>query len=199
MDSKTTLKSIQAKSCTCSTNEPSGRSEGGKTKILWNLRIAIYYMWILLYTFQHYILSYPTKTCLKEVKHEAFHCKNDNSYKFVILGFDSTNFTTARSKVSTQSNRWSVCQSFSLAIYLSLSNCHFSQQVIVIPISIHRPLLLTDRFLYSYELEFVQILMKDSRTKLKRQLTHLLHVLFFYFTYMTTVVIPFFFFFSMDK
>ena len=103
------------------------------------------------------------KTHLKETIHKAFSHRNYGS-KFVVLGYNSTYFSNKFKKVkhATPRNKWSVCCSSSSITYLSPLEGLF-QQVVGIPMGTNCVPLLADLFLYSYESEFLQKLVKDKK------------------------------------
>ena len=103
------------------------------------------------------------KTRLKETIHKAFSHRNYGS-KFVVLGYNSTYFSN---KIQKGKTCYSVEQMISMLefltdnIFVSFGGILF-QQVVVIPMGTNCAPLLADLFLYSYESEFLQKLVKDK-------------------------------------
>lgn len=107
------------------------------------------------------------KTRLKEIINKAFNCKNGNSYKFVVLGYNSTYFSTNEQTDKTCYNEEQVISMLEFLldnIFVTFGGTLF-QQVIGIPMGTNCAPLLADLFLYSYESEFLQNLVKDKKIK----------------------------------
>ena len=101
---------------------------------------------------------------LKETIHKAFSHRNCGS-KFVVLGYNSTYFSNKIHKGKTCYSEEQVISmlEFLIAnIFVSFGGTLF-QQVVGIPMGTNCAPLLADLFLYSYELEFLQKLVKDKK------------------------------------
>ena len=106
------------------------------------------------------------KTRLKEKIHKAFSHRNYGS-KCVVLGYNSTYFSN---KIQKGKTFYSEEQVISMLEFL-IDNIFVSfggtltlfQQVVVIPMGTNCAPLLADLFLYSYESEFLQKLVKDKK------------------------------------
>ena len=104
------------------------------------------------------------KTRLKETIHKAFSHRNYGS-KFVVLGYNSTYFSN---KIQNGKTCYSEEQVISILeflidnIFVSFGGTLF-QQVVGIPMDTNCAPLLADLFLYSYESEFLQKLVKDKK------------------------------------
>ena len=104
------------------------------------------------------------KTRLKETIHKAFSHKNYGS-KFVVLGYNSTYFSN---KIQKGNTCYSEEQVISMQEFLIDNICvsfggTLFQQVVGIPMGTNCAPLLADLFLYSYESEFLQKLVKDKK------------------------------------
>jgi hypothetical protein len=106
------------------------------------------------------------KTRLKETIHKVFSHRNYGS-KFVVLGYNSTYFSN---KIQKGKTCYSEEQVISMLEFLIDNICvsfggTLFQQVVGIPIGTNCAPLLTDLFLflYSYESEFLQKLVKDKK------------------------------------
>ena len=108
------------------------------------------------------------KCRLKEIIHRAFHNKNGQTrYNFVVLGHESTYFvqnTTAAKTFFTEEQVISMLEFLIDNIFVTFGGKLF-QQVIGIPMGTNCAPLLADLFLYSYESEFIQQLIKDKKVK----------------------------------
>jgi hypothetical protein len=103
------------------------------------------------------------KTRLKETIHKAFSHRNYGS-KFVALGYNSTYFSN---KIQKGKTSYSEEQVISLLEFLIDNVCvsfggTLFQQVVGTPMGTNFAPLLADLFLYSYESEFLQKLVKDK-------------------------------------
>ena len=98
------------------------------------------------------------KTRLKETIHKAFSHRNYGS-KFVVLGYNSTYFSN---KIQKGKTCYSEEQVIIDNIFVSFGGILF-QQVVGIPMGTNCTPLLADLFLYSYESEFLQKLVKDKK------------------------------------
>ena len=104
------------------------------------------------------------KTRLKETIHKAFSHRNYSS-KFVVLGYNSTYFSNKIQKGKTCYSKEEVISILEFLIdniCVSFGGTLF-QQVIGIPTGTNCAHLLADLFLYSYESEFLQKLVKDKK------------------------------------
>ena len=103
------------------------------------------------------------KTRLKETIHKAFSHRNYGS-KFVVLGYNSTYFSNKIHKGKTCYSEEQVISMLEFLIdniFVSFGGTLF-QQVVGIPMGTNCAPLLADLFLYSYESEFLQKLVKDK-------------------------------------
>ena len=101
------------------------------------------------------------KTRLKETFHEAFSHRNYGS-KFVVLGYNSTYFSNKVQKGKTCYSEEQVISMLEFLIdniFVSFEGTLF-QQVVGIPMGTNCAPLLADLFVYSYESEFLQKLVK---------------------------------------
>ena len=104
------------------------------------------------------------KTRLKETIHKAFSHRNYGS-KFVVLGYNSTYFSNKIQKGKTCYSEEQVISMLEFLIdniFISFEGTLF-QQVVGIPMGTNCAPLLADLFLYSYESEFLQKLVKDKK------------------------------------
>ena len=104
------------------------------------------------------------KTRLKETIHKAFSYRNYGS-KFVVLGYNSTYFSNKIHKGKTCYSEEQVISMLEFLIdniFVSFGGTLF-QQVVGIPMGTNCAPLLADLFLYSYESEFLQKLVKDKK------------------------------------
>ena len=104
------------------------------------------------------------KTRFKETIHKAFSHRNYGS-KFVVLGHNSTYFSNKIQKGKTCYSEEQVISMLEFlidSIFVSFGGTLF-QQVAGIPMSTNCAPLLTDLFVYSYESEFLQKLLKDKK------------------------------------
>ena len=104
------------------------------------------------------------KTRLKETIHKAFSHRNYGS-KFVVLGYNSTYFSNKIHKGKTCYSEEQVISMLEFLIdniFVSFGGTLF-QQVVGIPMGTNYAPLLADLFLYSYESEFLQKLVKDKK------------------------------------
>ena len=104
------------------------------------------------------------KTRLKETIHKAFSHRNYGS-KFVVLGYNSTYFSNKIHKGKTCYSEEQVISMLEFLIdniFVSFGGTLF-QQVVGIPMGTNCAPLLADLFLYSYESEFLQKLVKDKK------------------------------------
>ena len=104
------------------------------------------------------------KTRLKETIHKAFSHRNDGS-KFVVLGYNSTYFANKIQKGKTCCSEEQVISMLDFLIdniFVSFGGALF-QQVVGIPMGTNCAPPLADLFLYSYESEFLQNLVKDKK------------------------------------
>jgi hypothetical protein len=104
------------------------------------------------------------KPRLKETIHKAFRHRNDGS-KLVVLGYNSTYFSYKIQKDKTCSSEEQVMSMLEFLIdniFVSFGGALF-QQVVGIPMGTKCAPLLADLFLYSYESEFLQNLVKDKK------------------------------------
>ena len=104
------------------------------------------------------------KTRLKETIHKAFSHRNYGS-KFVVLGYNSTYFSNKIQKGKTCYSEEQVISMLEFLIdniFVSFGGTLF-QQVVGIPMGTNCAPLLADLFLYSYESEFLQKLVKDKK------------------------------------
>jgi hypothetical protein len=104
------------------------------------------------------------KTRLKETIHKAFSHRNDGS-KFVVLGYNSTYFSNKIQKGKTcypEEQVISMLEYFIDNIFVSFGGALF-QQVVGKPMGTNCVSRLADLFLYSYESEFLQNLLKDKK------------------------------------
>ena len=104
------------------------------------------------------------KTRLKETIHKAFSHRNYGS-KCVVLGYNSTYFSN---KIQKGKTCYSEEQVISMLEFLIDNICvsfggTLFQQVVGIPMGTNCAPLLADLFLYSYESEFLQKLVKDKK------------------------------------
>ena len=117
--------------------------------------------------FQLYYTTLPhdkLKTRLKETIHKAFSHRNYGS-KFVVLGYNSTYFSNKVQKGKTCYSEEQVISMLEFLIdniFVSFGGILF-QQVVGIPMGTNCAPLLADLFLYSYESEFLQKLVKDKK------------------------------------
>jgi hypothetical protein len=104
------------------------------------------------------------KTRLKETIHKAFSHRYYGS-KFVVLGYNSTDFSNKIQKGKTCYSEEQVISMLEFIIdkiFVSFGGTLF-QQVVGIPMGTNCVPLLADLFLYSYESEFLQQLVKDKK------------------------------------
>ena len=104
------------------------------------------------------------KTRLKKTIHKAFSHRNYGS-KFVVLGYNSTYFSNKIQKGKTCYSEEQVISMLEFLIdniFVSFGGTLF-QQVVGIPMDTNCAPLLADLFLYSYESEFLQKLVKKIR------------------------------------
>ena len=104
------------------------------------------------------------KTRLKETIHKAFSHRNYGS-KFVVLGYNSTYFSNKIQKGKTCYSEEQVVSMLEFLIdniFVSFGGTPF-EQVVGIPMGTNCAPLLADLFLYSYESEFLQKLVKDKK------------------------------------
>ena len=104
------------------------------------------------------------KPRLKETIHKAFSHRNYGS-KFVVLGYNSTYFSNTIQKGKTCYSEEQVISMLEFLIdniFVSFGGTLF-QQVVAIPMGTNCAPLLADLFLYSYESEFLQKLVKDKK------------------------------------
>ena len=104
------------------------------------------------------------KTRLKDTIHKAFSHRNYGS-KFVVLGYNSTYFSNKIHKGKTCYSEEQVISMLEFLIdniFVSFGGTLF-QQVVGIPMGTNCAPLLADLFLYSYESEFLQKLVKDKK------------------------------------
>ena len=104
------------------------------------------------------------KTRLKETIHKAFSHRNYGS-KCVVLGYNSTYFSNKIHKGKTCYSEEQVISMLEFLIdniFVSFGGTLF-QQVVGIPMGTNCAPLLADLFLYSYESEFLQKLVKDKK------------------------------------
>jgi hypothetical protein len=104
------------------------------------------------------------KTRLKETIHKAFSHRYYGS-KFVVLGYNSTDFSNKIQKGKTCYSEEQVISMLEFLIdkiFVSFGGTLF-QQVVGIPMGTNCVPLLADLFLYSYESEFLQQLVKDKK------------------------------------
>ena len=110
------------------------------------------------------LLHDKLKTRLKETIHKAFSHRNYGS-KFVVLGYNSTYFSNKIHKGKTCYSEEQVISMLEFLIdniFVSFGGTLF-QQVVGIPMGTNCAPLLADLFLYSYESEFLQKLVKDKK------------------------------------
>jgi hypothetical protein len=103
------------------------------------------------------------KNRLKETIHKAFSHRNDGS-KFVVLGYNSRYFSNKIQKGKTCYSEEQVVSMLEFlidSIFVS-SGGALCQQVVGIPMGTNCAPLLADLFLYSYESEFLQNIVKDQ-------------------------------------
>jgi hypothetical protein len=110
------------------------------------------------------LLHDKLKTRLKETIHKAFSHRNYVS-KCVVLGYNSTYFLNKIQKGKTCYSEEQVNSmlEFSSITYVSPFGGILFQQVVGIPMGTNCAPLLADLFLFSYESEFLQRLVKDKR------------------------------------
>jgi hypothetical protein len=104
------------------------------------------------------------KTRLKETIHKAFSHRNYGS-TFVALGYNSTYFSNKIQKGKTSYSEEQVISLLEFLIdnvFVSFGGTLF-QQVVGTPMCTNFAPLLADLFLYSYESEFLQKLVKDKK------------------------------------
>jgi hypothetical protein len=103
------------------------------------------------------------KTRLKETIHKAFSHRNYGS-KCVVLGYNSTYISNKIQKGKTYSEEQVIGMLGFLIdnIFVSFGGTLF-QQVVGIPMGTNCAPLLADLFLFSYESEFLQKLVKDKK------------------------------------
>ena len=122
-------------------------------------------LFIYLYLkFLHTLPHDKLKTRLKETIHKAFSHRNYGS-KFVVLGYNSTYFSNKIHKGKTCYSEEQVISMLEFLIdniFVSFGGTPF-QQVVGIPMGTNCAPLLADLFLYSYESEFLQKLVKDKK------------------------------------
>ena len=114
----------------------------------------------------YFIIKAPqlTKTRLKETIHKAFSHRNYGS-KFVVLGYNSTYFSNKIQKGKTCYSEEQVISMLEFLIdniFVSFRGILF-QQVVGIPMGTNCAPLLADLFLYTYESELLQKLVKDKK------------------------------------
>ena len=103
-------------------------------------------------------------TRLKETIHKAFSHRNDGS-TCVVLGYNSTYFSNKIQKGKTcysEEQVISMLEFFIDNIFVSFGGALF-QQIFGIPMGTNCVPLLANLFLYSYESEFLQNLVKDKK------------------------------------
>ena len=104
------------------------------------------------------------KTSLKETIHKGFSHRNYGS-TFVVLGYNSTYVSNKVQKGKTcypEEQVISMLEFIIDNIFVSFGRTLF-QQVVGIPMGMNYAPLLADLFLYSYESEFLQQLVKDKK------------------------------------
>ena len=139
-------------------------------KIFWitlNQDLSLRYPPSKLLIFQLYIPPLPhdkLNTRSKETIHKAFSHRNYGS-KFVVLGYNSKYFSSKVQKGKTCYSEEQVISMLEFLIdniFVSFGGILF-QQVVGIPMGTNCAPLLADLFLYSYESEFLQKLVKDKK------------------------------------
>ena len=114
------------------------------------------------------------KTRLKETIHKAFSHRNYGS-KFVVLGYNSIYFSNKIQKGKTCYSEEQVISMLEFLIdniFVFFGGILF-QQVVGMPMGTNCAPLLADLFLYSYESEFLQKLVKERRfMRLKPLISH---------------------------
>ena len=108
------------------------------------------------------------KCRLKQIINKSFGGKNGRRYNFIVLGYNSTYFSTTvpdKNKIYyTEEQVISMLEFLIDNIFVKFGGRIF-QQVIGIPMGTNCAPLLADLFLYSYETEFLQDLIKKKKIK----------------------------------
>ncbi len=101
------------------------------------------------------------KSRLKGLIHKAFN----DSRNCVVLGYNSTYFSKTSQKNRTCYTRFATCLISSLITYLSRLEEQFFNNKSAFQLGTNCVPLLADLFLYSYETEFLQNLVRNKRMK----------------------------------
>ena len=106
------------------------------------------------------------KSRLKDIIHQAFFKKNGSQrYKYIVSGYRSTYFVKDKTDAKTfytEDNIVSMLEYLIDNIFVEFGG-HVFQQSIGIPMGTNCAPLLADLFLYSYEAEFLQNLVKNKK------------------------------------
>ena len=113
------------------------------------------------------------KSKLKDIINQCFFHKNGNrDFQYVVIGYKETDFVRDHSDAPQKYSDADVIQMQEYLIdnmFVEFGGRIF-QQTIGIPMGTNCALLLADLFLYSYEAEFVQSLLKTGKKHLAQQL-----------------------------
>ena len=111
------------------------------------------------------------KTHLKDIIHQVFNCRNGKPrYKYVVVNYKSTYFVKEHSDSKNKFSEADVVNMLECLIdniYVEFGGLVF-QQVVGIPMRTNCAPLLADLFLYSYEADFIQGLIKSGKRHLAK-------------------------------
>ena len=111
------------------------------------------------------------KTRLSELIKNAFRCKNGKKrFEYIVVGHKSTYFVTNTSNAKNKYTEDDIVRILEFLIDNIFVECGgvIFQQVIGIPMGTNCAPLLADLFLYSYEAEFIQTLIKSGKRHLAK-------------------------------
>ena len=106
------------------------------------------------------------KARLSELIKNAFRCKNGKKrFEYIVVGHKSTYFVTNTSNAKNKYTEDDIVRMLEFLIDNIFIECGgvIFQQVIGIPMGTNCAPLLADLFLYSYEAEFIQTLIKSGK------------------------------------
>ena len=111
------------------------------------------------------------KARLSELIKNAFKCKNGKKrYEYIVVGHNSTHFVKNTSNAKNKYTEDDIVRMLDFLIDNIFVECGgvIFQQVIGIPMGTNCAPLLADLFLYSYEAEFIQTLIKSGKRHLAK-------------------------------